>query len=664
MDQSSPRTKVAILGGGCGAISAAFWLTMPELAGRFEVTVYTQGWRLGGKGASGRNARVHNRIQEHGLHILMGFYQHAFTTIRKCYAEWRPQADNPFQTWDQAFTPSRSITLMQRVPDTAEGPWEPWRIDFPQLPGSPGDPPPSFDLGMAGRMLIWLRELLSDKLSVDLLHLRNALAAAEQILGDAARGIASIAEAPGASGGIIEGHLVLFQKWFREVGSLLLSTPDTYKVCTLADLMIAMALGYVRDVLPYGEPGFDRINDRDFKDWLLSHGANREYIWSAPVRALYDLGFAFEGGDASSPDKAKGAAGAALKLLMLMVFGYCDAPLWKMNAGMGDTIFTPLYDVLEKRGVKFEFFHRVVDLAPSVDGRNVETITLRRQVMVNGKYQPFVSVKGLRCWPSEPLWNQIEGGQNPAAWNLESIDCPYGVEERTIQRGGQFDVIVLATPPAAFRYFGTRLIANTKQLADMCQGMSWVATQSTQLWLTCKPQDLNGQTPPPVTSTYVEPIATWADMSHLLKREDSPSDVQACEYFCGVLVPDSPDPSSSGPDYLSRETRKVETEFDLWAKSYLGVLWPNVWPGAKGGAPSLRRDLISYRFNRANVDPSESYVQTFPGSVKYRLAPDDSGLDNLYLAGDWTKSRINGGSAEAAFESGRLAAAAIAARFR
>ncbi len=661
MDQSSSRTKVAILGGGCGAISSAFWLTMPELAGRFEVTVYTQGWRLGGKGASGRNSQVHNRIEEHGLHILMGFYQHAFTTIRKCYAEWQPQADNPFQTWEQAFTPTRSITLMQQMPNAAKSSWEPWRIDFPQLPGTPGDAPPGFDLAMAWRMLLWLRELLSGKLSVDnLLHLHNALAEAEQMLGTAAQQIASIAEAPGVSGGI-EGHLALFQKWFRETGSGLLSSPDAYKLCTLIDLMIAMALGYVRDVLPYGEPGFDRINGQDFKDWLLSHGAKQEYIWSAPVRALYDLGFAFKGGDTSSPEQAQGAAGAALKVLMLMVFGYCDAPLWKMNAGMGDTIFTPLYDVLVKRGVKFEFFHRVLDLTPSPDGRNVEAITLRRQVRVNGEYQPLVSVKGLACWPSEPLWNQVEGGQNPAAWNLESIDCPYGVEERTMQRGQHFDLIVLATPPAAFRYFGTKVIANSRQLSDMCQGMSWVATQSTQLWLTCKPEDLSGQTPPPVTSTYVEPISTWADMSHLLKREDSPPDVQSCEYFCGVFVPDAPD-SAPGPGYLLRETKKVETEFDQWAKSYLGVLWPNVWP-VKSGAPSIP-SLISYRFNRANVDPSESYVQTFPGSVKYRLAADGSGVDNLYLAGDWTKTRINGGSAEAAFESGRMAASAIASKFR
>jgi len=30
-----------------------------------------------------------------------------------------------------------------------------------------------------------------------------------------------------------------------------------------------------------------------------------------------------------------------------------------MQAGMGDTIFGPMYEVMKKRGVKFKFFHQV-----------------------------------------------------------------------------------------------------------------------------------------------------------------------------------------------------------------------------------------------------------------------------------------------------------------
>src|SRR6185436_10988092 len=84
-DSRDRPSKVAVIGGGCAALAAAFELTRPELEGRFSVTVYQMGWRLGGKGASGRG--VHGRIEEHGLHLWMGYYENAFRLIRDCYAE-------------------------------------------------------------------------------------------------------------------------------------------------------------------------------------------------------------------------------------------------------------------------------------------------------------------------------------------------------------------------------------------------------------------------------------------------------------------------------------------------------------------------------------------------------------------------------------------------
>src|SRR5690606_146372 len=64
------KIKVAVLGGGVAALTTAFELTSTEeLRAKYDVTVYQMGWRLGGKGASGRNRAVANRIEEHGLHI-------------------------------------------------------------------------------------------------------------------------------------------------------------------------------------------------------------------------------------------------------------------------------------------------------------------------------------------------------------------------------------------------------------------------------------------------------------------------------------------------------------------------------------------------------------------------------------------------------------------
>src|SRR5687768_17134977 len=51
------KPKIAIIGGGPAALSAAFHLTAEEnWQDRYEVTVYQLGWRLGGKGATGRNS--------------------------------------------------------------------------------------------------------------------------------------------------------------------------------------------------------------------------------------------------------------------------------------------------------------------------------------------------------------------------------------------------------------------------------------------------------------------------------------------------------------------------------------------------------------------------------------------------------------------------------
>jgi uncharacterized protein with NAD-binding domain and iron-sulfur cluster len=67
------KKKVAVLGGGAGALAAAFELSsLPDWKDRFEITVYQLGWRLGGKGASGRNREHFNRIEEHGIHLWLG----------------------------------------------------------------------------------------------------------------------------------------------------------------------------------------------------------------------------------------------------------------------------------------------------------------------------------------------------------------------------------------------------------------------------------------------------------------------------------------------------------------------------------------------------------------------------------------------------------------
>ena len=68
------------------AMAAVFGITDREgWQDKFDITVYQPGWRLGGKGASGRGPG--GRIEEHGLHVWLGFYENAFKLLRECYAE-------------------------------------------------------------------------------------------------------------------------------------------------------------------------------------------------------------------------------------------------------------------------------------------------------------------------------------------------------------------------------------------------------------------------------------------------------------------------------------------------------------------------------------------------------------------------------------------------
>src|SRR5262249_8633861 len=101
---TSGKPKVVILGGGAAALTCAFELTEPpDWRQRFEsVAVYQMGWRLGGKGASGRNARFSQRIEEHGLHVWPGFYENAFHLMRRCYDELGRPAGAPLAKWDDA----------------------------------------------------------------------------------------------------------------------------------------------------------------------------------------------------------------------------------------------------------------------------------------------------------------------------------------------------------------------------------------------------------------------------------------------------------------------------------------------------------------------------------------------------------------------------------
>lgn len=137
MGSADRPIKVAVIGGGCAAMTTAYELSRPEHRGRYEVTVYQMGFRVGGKGASGRG--VDARIEEHGLHLWMGFYENAFRLMREAYFELqRDPRECPIATWRDVLEPAPWVAVVDRSPN---GEWEPWLAHFPPCAGLPGDPP-------------------------------------------------------------------------------------------------------------------------------------------------------------------------------------------------------------------------------------------------------------------------------------------------------------------------------------------------------------------------------------------------------------------------------------------------------------------------------------------------------------------------------------------
>ena len=101
-----PKKKIAVLGGGIGSLAAVYGITQsPGWQEKYDITLYQLGWRLGGKGASGRNREMADRIEEHGLHVWFGYYENAFRLIQSCYRELGRSSNAPLRTWDLAFKP-------------------------------------------------------------------------------------------------------------------------------------------------------------------------------------------------------------------------------------------------------------------------------------------------------------------------------------------------------------------------------------------------------------------------------------------------------------------------------------------------------------------------------------------------------------------------------
>lgn len=720
------KEKIAVLGGGVGAMSAVWGLTsQPDWDKKYEITVYQLGWRLGGKGASGRGPD--GRIQEHGLHIWMGFYDNAFRVMREAFGELQ-STPRVYQSVEDAFKPQSKIGVMEHI----NGAWKPWVIPFPKLPGEPGTGAPHQYDDIFDLVRIAIK---------DILGMIKLLLEGKQTLGrsgTASAAVEGMAEAP-AKGfvgeaeewvelklGTVEGsavdtahkaldaleagwhedednhdHLVsLLDQAGKEIEGVLDTAPesralpeldldtDLRRLYLILDLGQATLKGLVANYF-FGirTGGLDALDKYDLSEFFKKYGAKKssyDVFESAPVRAFYDLVFGYEGGDPKQPNFS---AGPALRSIFSILLLYKNSVFMKMRAGMGDTIFAPLHKALEARGVKFEFFHRLTDmtLETTSNGKAVGALKFAVQATPkSGCYNPYVEIDGLDCWPQAPLVDQLVEGdallKGPDGNGSEGWDGNwkgYDLEDfwttwtdagtKTLTLGTDFDHVILGIPPAAHPFICPDLVANSPRWQNMVRSVGSVRTQALQVWLKSSVSGLGWTYGSAVVDAFQQPLNTWADMTHLVNREDWPisASLGSIAYFCGPMKGDIPSPGTR--DVTQKANAQVCKTANDWLHSAPGAIWPSSSDasGALEKGELVRgkfqggSDLTSGQYWRANVSPSERYVMSLKGTAADRLKAGESGLGNLVFAGDWTQNTFNAGCVEASVMSGLLASNAL-----
>ena len=712
--------KVAVIGGGCAAISAAFELSRPAHNGKYQVTIYQLGWRLGGKGASGRGPA--DRIEEHGLHLWMGSYENAFRLIRECYAELgRDRRKCRIADWRDAFSPAPFIGLANR---THNGTYWNFLSYFPPGDGLPGDPidenNPFTVTSYLARTASILRTLMLAVQANRSARTSTGTGSRPSETGRSHRSKPNNSEAGAdpskriarlvglgliaTTGGLVEAVEMLETVFAprstypvngivqlleviaasarRQIEAMINNDPELLVLWHGIDLAMASMRGIIRFGLISDPRGFDAINDYDFREWLRINGASEQSLESPFIRGAYDLVFAYEDGDYQRP---RHGAGVALRGALRMLFSSRGAVFWKMHAGMGDTVFAPMYELLKKRGVTFRFFHRLqkVRLADPADlakGERAYVKALEFDVQAkvkNGKeYEPLRDVEGLPCWPSKPDYSQLIDGSNlkREERDFESHWDRTHIATKTLRVTDDFDFVVLGVGLGAIPHVCQDLIQRDQRWRDMVLHLKSVNTQAFQIWLREDMEQLGWSDPPLALSAFVQPFETWADMSHLIRAERWKNNPKAIAYFCSVLK-DPVSPHQQSADSYPKQRRQEMRENAIhYLNQEIARLWPKVkkrgefrWDllmdptETASGRKARRGDKSRFdsQYWTANVNPSERYVLSLPGTQKYRISPLDNTYDNLTIAGDWTTCGLDAGCVEAAVISGRLAAHAI-----
>ena len=629
------KKKIKILGGGMSALAAAHELTDYDgWQNEYEITVYQIGWRLGGKTSTGRGKN--DRIEEHGIHILQGWYDTTFRLLRSVYAERKKSnlaPDSPLQElFKDGLQPNSTTLLTEYIHEL--GKWTNWTLIFPQtdeLPGE-GGPLPMWELIRKGMALV-----LETVLGSPYLKSTNRISTwiLDHYFPEYINGIEhKPADKPGCLYRLLKpffGKGGFFERLFKKelqhlIEALRLSKQNvTENHYEHHSNILAYIEKYINSIeqkgLPYLEKDleerhftvslsfayynlkgiltdvynpdtntfdFSAINKYDYREWLGMQGAPHWLLRSVIVRFFYTGTFA------NLVNEKGGALGAGTALQFFAnSIGYKGSFVYQFVHGTGDVMVMPMYEVLKSRGVKFKFFHKIEQVHYAPNG-SIETISFAEQVKLAVEdYNPVMKMGNLNVWPAEPLFEQINP-DDAAKLKKENINLENPWADWTdyrkgkLKKGTDFDEVILGIPIGTLKTICSEIIENDKEnkWKLMVDNIQTTATQTAQLWFLPTIEEMGFDRahwglPPkggaPNVVVYQNPMYSWLDSSLVLPNESWPDNQSPkfVAYFTGPFILRNPLPHFSDHEYQNRENIRLMEVFEQWLGDNAKLFWPD-----------------------------------------------------------------------------------------
>ena len=634
------KARVAVLGGGPAGLACAWLLSNPvDAQGRrawepprglglsLQITLVEKAPRVGGKAASTRrNTPEDRRVEEHGLHVLMGCYSNLLRVLGQLGATGGLQPRRATRIpMGQPGDPEVGVTLdLDPWPrrDDRE-PLAQWFLQERAAPidlrflGLPFDlaelwrtqgegvtetgPPLRVGLLRMGLALQQPRPLLrlvvglwshvarvapvgtTDRLNPTLLQrlglqlLLKRMAKAELL---AVSQVAPLRDAPQAP-----GLVVPLARQLRVLARAALPADSAHADVRLAGELVELAttvtIGLAQSRLfpnwAIGRPddpldgrftawarAVQSLDGQPLDAWLYAHGAAPGFAEQSRVLAAVTAGLF------TTP--AGIAAGTFVHGLLRLLLTYGDSPYMMLRGGTDEAVIAPIARALEDAGVALLVKHDFQGITLTGDGS---------------------ATAAQLCGP---------GGQ------LTALDV---------------DAVVLAIPPFKEAFEGLGL---PTALTDAVRPIESRATLGIQHWT-----DGPARFPGLVVSGLGGPMRCVAAMDHL--QDDEGFGVpHAPVYYCGDVDDDVAESWRADLD-----SRAAEWLADHAAKFQDGATVPAPYP-------------------RVNLVGSERYVAANCATQAARPDIFRTGVPNLWLAGDWTRSSFACGSIEAAVTSGLEAA--------